>query len=46
VYPRGRHHREVKNLAMSMIVNLGWPLVSTIQHAEVREVITSPFEAC
>jgi hypothetical protein len=30
---------------MSMIVNLGWPIVSTNQHAEVREAITSPFEA-
>jgi hypothetical protein len=27
---------------MSMIVNLGWPIVLTNQHAEVREAITSP----
>ena len=36
---RGRSHREVKDLATSMIVNLSWPIVSTNQHAEVREAM-------
>jgi len=35
----GRSHREVKNLAVSMIVNLHWPIVPTNQYAEVRKAM-------
>jgi hypothetical protein len=31
---------------MSRIVNLRWPMASTHQQAEVREALTTPFEAC
>jgi hypothetical protein len=43
---RGRSHREVKDLATSMIANLLWPIASTNQHAALREAVTTPFEAC
>ena len=36
---RGRSHRGVKDLTMSMIVNLRWPIASTTQHAELREAM-------
>jgi hypothetical protein len=45
VYRRGRNHREVKDLAMSMVVNLRWPMASTHHHAELREAMTTQFEA-
>jgi hypothetical protein len=31
---------------MSLIVSLRWGLASTNRHAELREAMTTPFEAC
>jgi hypothetical protein len=35
-----------KDLAMSMIVNLRWPIASTNQHAALREALAPQFKAC